>query len=189
MSDVLPPFRGGEGDIYRGILSIPEYCPADVVRRLVKTGDMLASADLLRSSGTARLECSNLRLFHSLASEGDYVEPFIRREIPRINPSAYTLDYAVYSRMECGSYHQLHADNCTLDDKPNHTPQRKVVSILYLNDWDKDFQGGLVLLPKVRMCLTPKAGTLYVFPCGWEYQHEVEYVYSGTRQALIYWWK
>ncbi|KAG7205433.1 hypothetical protein KM043_007426 [Ampulex compressa] len=61
-------------------------------------------------------------------------------------------------------------------------------SLLYLNDFGKDFQGGRFLFldkNNVTMVVEPKKGRVSMFTSGSENVHAVEEVKSGTRYALM----
>ncbi|XP_044010672.1 2-oxoglutarate and iron-dependent oxygenase domain-containing protein 3-like isoform X2 [Aphidius gifuensis] len=60
-------------------------------------------------------------------------------------------------------------------------------SLLYLNDFDKDFQGGrFIFIDKhnVNTTIEPRKGRVSMFTSGSENLHAVERVTSGTRYAL-----
>ncbi|XP_023240278.1 2-oxoglutarate and iron-dependent oxygenase domain-containing protein 3-like isoform X1 [Centruroides sculpturatus] len=76
-------------------------------------------------------------------------------------------------------YWHIHVDKETY-------PSFHYTSLIYLNDYNKDFTGGrFVFVGKdLNMTVEPKAGRVSAFTSGAENPHRVEKVTSGTRYAL-----
>jgi hypothetical protein len=87
-----------------------------------------------------------------------------------------------------GGFHARHADNCERnaagDWQPNHTPQRAISAIYYLND---DFLGGEICFPNQRLTIQPRKGLLLLFPSTRHYVHEVLKVIEGSRYTMPIW--
>jgi len=87
-----------------------------------------------------------------------------------------------------GGRHSQHADNCrqtaTGDWEPNHTPQRDMSAIYYLND---DFEGGEIVFDRERVSIKPRRGLLVAFPSDAGHVHEVLPVRSGVRYTMPIW--
>ena len=101
------------------------------------------------------------------------------------------VEFTLLTEMRAGDCHILHADNQRQESNgewvPNHTPWRDYTAILYLNNYEKDFRGGLVRFPSLGQEVAPERGLLIGFPCGHRYQHEVTMVQEGCRYALSMW--
>lgn len=86
----------------------------------------------------------------------------------------------------------LHHDYFEIDGKSLEThagyPSRDITSLLYLNDYGKDFNGGDLFMPNQDLFLFPKAGTLVVFPTSEDYKHQVAPITSGERQNVTTFW-
>ena len=79
-----------------------------------------------------------------------------------------------------------HADNCRLENGvwvPNHTPNRKVTAILYLDTCS----GGDLYFWQFREVVQPTAGLMVRFPSDELHVHEVFPVTSGVRRTLAMW--
>lgn len=92
------------------------------------------------------------------------------------------------SMMPPGSLHPHHADNTERKADgswgPNHTPQRDLSAILYLN---KGFVGGDLLFPTQNIGIHPQPGLLVAFPSGATHEHSVSEVESGVRYCMPIW--
>ena len=66
----------------------------------------------------------------------------------------------------------------------NHTPQRDVSAIYYLND---TFEGGEIVFEQVPLMVKPRRGLLLVFPSNGAHLHEVLPVRSGVRYTMAIW--
>jgi predicted 2-oxoglutarate/Fe(II)-dependent dioxygenase YbiX len=94
----------------------------------------------------------------------------------------------VLSRLTIGEKHAAHADNCRLMEgkwMPNHTPQRVVSAMLYLND---GFEGGELVFESGAV-IKPKPGLLVVFPSDQHHVHSVNRVTKGGRFNMSMWFK
>jgi len=87
-----------------------------------------------------------------------------------------------------GGCHSRHADNCRQNDQgdwvPNHTPQRDVSAIYYLND---AFDGGEIVFERQGLVVKPRRGLLVAFPSDRDHVHEVYPVRSGLRYTMPIW--
>jgi 2OG-Fe(II) oxygenase superfamily len=101
------------------------------------------------------------------------------------------LEFTLYSEMRTGDSHPLHADAETVVSegrwRPNHTPWRHSVALLYLNTCGLDFGGGVLVLPYLRKRIPPRVGTMVGFPATHDYCHEVTPIEWGTRRTLAMW--
>src|SRR5690349_6179913 len=92
----------------------------------------------------------------------------------------------ILSRIGAGGSYSRHADNCRQNEYgqwvPNHTPNRVVSAIYYLNS---EFEGGETVFDQIS--IKPFAGLLVVFPSNSEYVHEVRPVLSGVRYTMPIW--
>ena len=68
---------------------------------------------------------------------------------------------------------------------PNGYPHRDISSVLYLND---DFVGGVFSFDIQGIKITPKAGTLILFPGTEPFTHSVSILESGLRYVIPQFW-
>jgi hypothetical protein len=94
----------------------------------------------------------------------------------------------ILAAMGVGGRHSRHADNCRQNEEgdwvPNHTPQRDVSAICYLND---EFDGGEIFFERTRLTVKPRPGLLLAFPSDASYVHEVFPVRRGVRYTMAIW--
>jgi hypothetical protein len=94
----------------------------------------------------------------------------------------------VLAVMGVGGYLSRHADNCRQNERgdwvANHTPQRDVSAICYLND---EFDGGEIFFERAPLAVKPRQGLLLVFPSDADHVHEVLPVRSGFRYTIAIW--
>lgn len=94
----------------------------------------------------------------------------------------------ILAAMGAGGHHSRHADNCRQNEQgdwvANHTPQRDVSAIYYLND---TFEGGEIVFEQVPLMVKPRRGLLLVFPSDGAHLHEVLPVRSGVRYTMAIW--
>jgi len=98
--------------------------------------------------------------------------------------------FADYSAFKCeyeGGAHPLHADNVTAAGQPNHTYWRDATAMLYLNDGQRDFDGGRLKFARLQRELMPKPGLLVGFGCGLDFEHEVTPILRGRRYGIAFW--
>jgi predicted 2-oxoglutarate/Fe(II)-dependent dioxygenase YbiX len=92
------------------------------------------------------------------------------------------------ARLGPGGRHRRHADNCKQDDRgewvPNHTPNRVVSTIYYLNS---GFEGGEIVFDQHDLVIKPVRGLLLMFPSDQHHVHEVLPVRAGQRYTLPIW--
>jgi hypothetical protein len=87
-----------------------------------------------------------------------------------------------------GGWHPRHADNCSQDEfgnwRPNHTPNRHLSAICYLNS---DFEGGEIVFELQDLVIKPIRGLLLAFPSDQHHIHEVWPVKIGFRYTMAMW--
>lgn len=94
----------------------------------------------------------------------------------------------ILAAMGPGGRHARHADNCQQNERgywvPNHTPQRDVSAIYYLNE---AFEGGEIVFDREALVVKPRRGLLVTFPSDRDHVHEVLPVRSGVRYTMAIW--
>jgi hypothetical protein len=94
----------------------------------------------------------------------------------------------ILTALGAGGHHSRHADNCRQNEKgewiANHTPQRDVSAIYYLND---EYEGGEIVFHRQRLLVKPRRGLLLTFPSDADHEHEVLPVRSGVRYTMPIW--
>ena len=112
--------------------------------------------------------------------------------------AAYAISYSftdplypetvILAALGAGGHHSRHADNCRQNEQgdwvANHTPQRDVTAIYYLND---EFDGGEIVFERVPLVVKPRRGLLLAFPSDAVHLHEVLAVRSGVRYTMPIW--
>jgi predicted 2-oxoglutarate/Fe(II)-dependent dioxygenase YbiX len=95
---------------------------------------------------------------------------------------------AILATMGPGGHHPRHADNRQEDEQgnwvPNHTPNRAVSAIYYLNG---NFEGGQLIFEQYELVITPSQGLLVIFPSDERHVHEVLPVSTGRRYTATFW--
>ena len=90
--------------------------------------------------------------------------------------------------MGAGGHHGRHADNCRQNEPgdwvANHTPQRDVSAIYYLND---EFEGGEIVFELQQLVVEPRRGLLLAFPSDADHVHEILPVRNGVRYTMAIW--
>ena len=76
-------------------------------------------------------------------------------------------------------YYQWHVDR-------ENTPHYEFSGLLYLSDYDEDFEGGLFTYDD-GSAVEPRRGRLNMFASGAENKHRVERVTAGQRLTLSFW--
>jgi hypothetical protein len=79
-----------------------------------------------------------------------------------------------------GGYHVWHAENTTYE-----MTHRELVWMVYLND---DFTGGETEFLHQHKRLTPKRGTVVIWPAAWPWQHRGNPPLEGTKYILTGWY-
>src|SRR5580693_291412 len=106
---------------------------------------------------------------------------------PRFAEALYP-ETVILTAMGVGGRHSRHADNCRQNEHgdwvANHTPQRDVSAIYYLND---EFEGGEIVFDQVPLMVKPRRGLLLAFPSDGAHVHEVLPVRSGVRYTMAIW--
>jgi hypothetical protein len=94
----------------------------------------------------------------------------------------------ILAALGVGGHHSRHADNCRQNERgewvANHTPQRDVSAIYYLNE---AFDGGEIVFHRQRLLVKPRRGLLLAFPSDADHEHEVLPVRSGVRYTMPIW--
>jgi predicted 2-oxoglutarate/Fe(II)-dependent dioxygenase YbiX len=110
----------------------------------------------------------------------------IRRQLQLTDP-LYP-ETVILAALGAGGHHSRHADNCRQNEQgdwvANHTPQRDVSAIYYLND---TFEGGEIVFDQVPLMVKPRRGLLLAFPSDGAHVHEVLPVRSGVRYTMAIW--
>ncbi len=99
-----------------------------------------------------------------------------------------------------GGHYRCHADNASELRQDGKivgykvvAPKRKVTTLLFLNDYGRDFEGGELKFCHLydhrgnQACIYPQAGTFLVFPSNGLFAHEVGVVKKGKRFAVAQW--
>ena len=82
---------------------------------------------------------------------------------------------------EAGLFMPPHADNAYPDGKAHDLAHRDLSGVLYLND---DFEGGELYLTAEDVLLKPRTGTLISMTGGFQHEHGVVRVESGSRFTI-----
>jgi len=94
----------------------------------------------------------------------------------------------ILAAIGAGGCHSRHADNCRQNEQgawvANHTPQRDVSAIYYLNE---EFDGGEIFFEQAQLTVKPRRGLLLAFPGDADHVHEVLPVRSGVRYTMPIW--
>lgn len=102
------------------------------------------------------------------------------------------LHQASYQILLPGADNGLHADAVNLDGSPiqaDGTPEELEWSgLLYLNDYGKDFTGGILNFPEFDLDFYPSTGCLVLFKGDLEHRHSVSTILSGERRNLVFFW-
>jgi 2OG-Fe(II) oxygenase superfamily len=107
----------------------------------------------------------------------------------RLQPSGLLYpETVILTALGVGGYHSRHADNARQNDQgdwvANHTPQRDVTAIYYLND---EFDGGEIVFERQQLVVKPRRGLLLAFPSDAAHLHEVLPLRSGIRYTMPVW--
>lgn len=169
------------------ILEISQFLKSVDCRALCDGFDNLADKATMRDvTGHAvvdwRLIASSPRL--AMACRG-----IVARVTQALQPFGTVFpETVILTAMGPGGLHPLHADNTRRDDAgnwvPNHTPDRVVSTIVYLND---RFDGGEIVFPEQQKAIKPSEGLLVAFPSGSAFPHEVLKVNEGLRYTMPIW--
>lgn len=97
-----------------------------------------------------------------------------------------------YQHLTAGASNPLHADATKLDGSPiqeDGSPEELEWSgLLYLNDYGKDFEGGIISFPEFNLDYFPQAGDLVLFKGDVQHRHGVSEVLSGNRKNIVFFW-
>ena len=109
-----------------------------------------------------------------------------RRQLPHAE-QLYP-ETVILAAMSAGGHHSRHADNCRLNEHgdwvANHTPNRDVSAIYYLND---EVDGGEIVFDLQQLVVKPRRRLLLAFPSDAAHVHEVLPVWSGVRYTMAIW--
>lgn len=119
-----------------------------------------------------RLDQKLFQLFHAAILR-------YRSDIP-VSDFGITKDEGYQAlRYESGQEYKRHSDQGTLN-------QRMVSAVLFLNE---NFKGGKLWFPNQKVKVTPKAGTVVLFPSSFAYEHVALPVKKGVKFAVVTWFK
>jgi predicted 2-oxoglutarate/Fe(II)-dependent dioxygenase YbiX len=109
--------------------------------------------------------------------------------IDQLSPSCPIYpETVILAALGAGGYHSRHADNSRQTEQgdwvANHTPQRDVTAIYYLND---EFEGGEIVFDLQELAVRPRRGLLLAFPSDAPHVHEVLPVRTGFRYTMAIW--
>lgn len=82
-----------------------------------------------------------------------------------------------------GTPHPLHFDEC-ISDYPKDLAVSCYVSLIYLSETSKDFQGGQLYFPFQSRLIEPKVGRMICFPSGRLYPHKILPYFGEDRYLL-----
>jgi len=92
----------------------------------------------------------------------------------------YELQFSEYG---IGAYYAMHTD---VDWSQNSLSQRKLSTVVFLNNYNEDYSGGELIIEGVNVPLDIfTKGSLIVFPS--LIPHEVRKITMGTRYTLVSW--
>ena len=117
------------------------------------------------------------------------VRECLREIVSRLQPAdpLYS-ETVILTALGAGEHHSRHADNCRQNENgdwvANHTPQRDVSAIYYLND---EFEGGEIVFERRKLVVKPRHGLLLAFPSDAAHVHEVLPVRNGLRYTMAIW--
>jgi predicted 2-oxoglutarate/Fe(II)-dependent dioxygenase YbiX len=87
-----------------------------------------------------------------------------------------------------GQFYKRHVDNLLFssrfEEAAKGVPTRDVSVVGYLND---RFEGGETYFDRQKLKITPKRGTVIVFPAYWTHPHASLPVVSGTKYSFTTW--
>ena len=117
------------------------------------------------------------------------VEECLRNISNQLRPSEPLYpETVILAAMGAGGHHDRHADNSRQNEQgewvANHTPQRDVSAIYYLND---EFEGGEIVFDRAQLGVNPRRGLLLAFPSDADHVHEILPVRSGARYTMAIW--
>jgi predicted 2-oxoglutarate/Fe(II)-dependent dioxygenase YbiX len=130
---------------------------------------------------------------HDTSGADDVVARLVEGCLGKISGPLYSAkplypETVVLAAIGPGGHHSRHADNCRQNEQgdwvPNHTPQRVVSAVYYLNE---EFEGGEIAFEKEKLVVTPRRGLLLAFPSDSDHVHEVYPVRRGIRYTMPIW--
>lgn len=127
-------------------------------------------------------EATVLKIEDMYLSVREAIEENFRIELDLINCN--------YQIMTEGAENPLHSDSTKLDGSPwrdDGVPEELEYSaLLYLNNYDEDFQGGELYFPLQDILVKPEAGQLVFFKGDVQHIHEVRKVLGGSRKNFVF---
>jgi predicted 2-oxoglutarate/Fe(II)-dependent dioxygenase YbiX len=173
------------------IFQFPDALDRSVCRELCDIYDRHARrAEMLDYSGFPVLHWYD---FPDAPEVRDLLRPLIHATHRRIGESLPQLgtihpETLFLAQLGPGGCHPRHADNSQQDADgswvPNHTPQRDVSALYYLNG---DFSGGEIVFEQHGLVIKPQEGLLVIFPSDRDHVHEVRRVAAGRRYSIQMW--
>ncbi len=112
-----------------------------------------------------------------------------RRTAAALAPGeAIYTETVILAAIGIGGCHPRHADNRQQESDgswiANHTPQRDLSALYYLND---GFEGGELVFETQGVVVKPRAGLFVAFPSDERFVHEVLPVRAGRRYSMALW--
>lgn len=93
------------------------------------------------------------------------------------------------TKLITGASNGLHADMYNLDGteikEDKNAKKLKYSGLLYLSEYKKDFDGGILKFPKQNLSIEPKPGLFVFFEGNADHPHEVTEIINGERHAVI----
>jgi len=97
-----------------------------------------------------------------------------------VGPKLISFDQKIQRTEPGGGYHHWHCENSTWE-----MSNRTLVWAIYLND---DFEAGETEFLHQHIRLTPKRGTVVIWPAAWPWQHRGNPPINGTKYILTGWY-
>jgi hypothetical protein len=173
------------------IIQVPDAVGAEDCRRLMTMYDRRIHLTEVRDQ--TGFPVVYWPLFRDAANAAEIVPRLVEeclRHIGRQLRPAEPLypETVILTAMGPGGHHGRHADNCRQNEHgdwvANHTPQRDVSAIYYLNE---AFEGGEIVFELQQLIVKPRRGLLLAFPSDADHVHEVLPVRSGVRYTMPIW--
>jgi hypothetical protein len=93
-------------------------------------------------------------------------------------------------KLVTGATNRLHSDMYQLDGSPwndgsGREDEYQYSALLYLSEFEEDFQGGEIFFPLQKLTIKPQRGMLVFFQGDLDHIHEVKKITSGERYAIV----
>jgi predicted 2-oxoglutarate/Fe(II)-dependent dioxygenase YbiX len=173
------------------IIQVENAVSAEDCRRLMTVYGRCA--DLTRARDYTGHPVVHWRQFRDVADAAEIVRRLIEECRRRLGAEMKLEDQlypetVILAAMGAGGCHSRQADNCRQNEQgdwvANHTSQRDVSAIHYLND---EFDGGEIFFEQAQLMVKPRRGLLLAFPSGADHVHEVLPMRSGMRYTMPIW--